>query len=727
MVRTEKLRRAAFGGRLFSYPYFTAQLPVKSLQDLPDEQRRSPLRAVVSPPRALGVVLLALCLYAAFAHGAVASGDEERLQLAIAVTAALAGALGLATGALRLAAPRLAWAGVGLLAALAAWSGVTLAWSVAPDQTWIESTRTLTDVLVLVLALCFGASHPRPVRLLADGFALVAVAVSLYALGQKLAPGVRIAGLLDLDRTGAVPRLQDPLGYWNALGMFVALGVAPVLAVAADPRRDRRLRPAAAVAAATMLVTIAFTYSRGAFVALAAALLVFALASGGSLRVLLWLGLSVAAALPAAVIGLAAAPLTTAGAALGARERAGAELLVVLGACLLALVLGAFRLLDLERRVRFGAARRRALSRGLVIAGVGVVCVLLAVAAVSSRGLTGTASHAWHSFTATRTSGVADPARLLSADSENRWGWWKEAVGAFAARPLGGWGAGAFGVVHLLYRRDTLSVQQPHSVPLQFLVETGVIGAALAMASLAALLAAAARAVRSTGERGRLVAAALLAGVAGYVVHCLYDWDWDIPAVTLPVLAFVGVLAGDLARDRQLSTRPAASRPRPATPRVRVATGLAVVLAAVALAAFAASAVLPRLAATGTQRALATAGTSAASLRAALREATNATRIDPLSDAGPRAAATLVLRDGRPQPARRDLIEAIDRQPADAANWRQLTLLYLITGEDRNALVAARRALALDPLDPTTAALAQRVELAQAPPRASATAARAGG
>ena len=69
--------------------------------------------------------------------------------------------------------------------------------------------------------------------------------------------------------------------------------------------------------------------------------------------------------------------------------------------------------------------------------------------------------------------------------------------------------------MHLLYRRDTLSVQQPHSVPLQFLAETGLIGAALALGALGSLLAVATRAVRHSGERGRTVAAALLGGGGG--------------------------------------------------------------------------------------------------------------------------------------------------------------------------------------------------------------------
>jgi hypothetical protein len=37
--------------------------------------------ALLVAPLVLAGALLALCLYAAFAHGAVAAGDEERLQL----------------------------------------------------------------------------------------------------------------------------------------------------------------------------------------------------------------------------------------------------------------------------------------------------------------------------------------------------------------------------------------------------------------------------------------------------------------------------------------------------------------------------------------------------------------------------------------------------------------------------------------------------------------------
>ena len=78
--------------------------------------------------------LLAVVLYAAFEHGAVALPAEARLQVVIAALAAAAGAAWLWTGTLRLAAPRVAIAGTALLAGFACWSGITVLWSVAPES-----------------------------------------------------------------------------------------------------------------------------------------------------------------------------------------------------------------------------------------------------------------------------------------------------------------------------------------------------------------------------------------------------------------------------------------------------------------------------------------------------------------------------------------------------------------------------------------------------------------
>jgi hypothetical protein len=342
-------------------------------------------------------------------------------------------------------------------------------------------------------------------------------------------------------------------------------------------------------------------------------------------------------------------------------------------------------------------AQARRIARGLLTgAAVALVAAILAVA-VSHRGLTGTVSHARSSFTATRTTSVTNPSRLLSADSENRWVWWKEAARAFGDRPIQGWGAGSFAVVHLLYRRDTLAVQQPHSLPLQLLSETGLVGAALGLGSLALLLAAGVAAARRQGPRAAGAAAALVAVGAAFCVHALYDWDWDIPAVTLPALIALGVV-GASAPSSARREAPVAPWPRVTPTQPSSARLAGVALTTICLAAFVASVVVPRVAAADAAHALVEASTGTpAALNQAFADARRATRLDPLSDAGLRATATIAVHRGDLSAARTALLAAVRRQPSDEQAWQELALTDLARGDRAEATAAARRVAAIDP------------------------------
>jgi tetratricopeptide (TPR) repeat protein len=267
--------------------------------------------------------------------------------------------------------------------------------------------------------------------------------------------------------------------------------------------------------------------------------------------------------------------------------------------------------------------------------------------------------------------------------------WWNEAAGASSDRPLRGWGAGSFPVVHLLYRRDALSVRQPHSVPLQFLAETGIVGAFLGVGAYALLIVAGVGTARRREGNERLLAAALVAGAVAYAVHALYDWDWDIPGVTLPVLLFLGALAGSRGRldeDEPPSTWGPAPR----------AVGL--VAATLTLCTFAVSALLPRLAGTKASSALvAASSTSQARLQAALSTAEEAARLDPLSDEGLKAAAAISANRGQPVVAESYLRRAIERDPNDVGAWEQLSNVQLQLRDQRGLGRTANRLLALDP------------------------------
>ena len=351
--------------------------------------------------------------------------------------------------------------------------------------------------------------------------------------------------------------------------------------------------------------------------------------------------------------------------------------------------------------------------------GVLVVAGVLAVA-VSSRGIGGTVSHAWHSFTATRSASNYDPGRLLSADSQNRWVWWKEAAGAFSDRPVGGWGAGSFPVTHLLYRRDTLSVAQPHSVPLQWLAETGAVGALLAIFGYGLLLVAGVRVLRRRApSRERLLMASMVAAAVAYALHAFYDWDWDIPAVTLPVMLFLGVVVGSAARGR--GSEPTTS----SGPWLRLTTLAALTLC---LCVFAVSAALPSLAASQASSAiLAAAGDSSGGVQSAQQQASTAGDLDPLSDSGPRAEATIAQRRLQLKQARAFLLEAVSREPSDSGAWESLAYTDLELGDTAAGTKAAARSLALDPRGQAAANfaghIAASVGLLQLPPKDSATAA----
>jgi hypothetical protein len=670
--------------------------------------------ALTRAPGALIVGLLLVVLYAAFAHGANTDPAEARVQIGLSALAAIAGAAWLWSGAIRVGARARALAGAGLLAAFAVWNGISLLWSVAPNQTWLELNREISYVLVLVLAIGAGASQRRPLQTVATGYLVVAFLVTLYALGQKIAPGLQIAGLIDLNQTATFARLQAPLDYWNALALFLVFAVPIALVIARDRELPRGMRMASLLAVELMLIVILLTYSRGGLVALVVVVAVTLAFGGAWLKTLLLLAVAAVAAVPAVWMALSVHSLSGANVALSARESAGGEFALVLLASL-ALLYGVGRiLLDRDVQIELTPERRQRALR-LAAVGVGfVVVVALIAVALSSRGLTGTVSHAWHSFTTPHaTANVNVP--NVSVSSGNRWVWWKNAVGAWSDRPFAGWGAGSFQVVDLLYSSaSNLSVHDAHSVPLQWLAETGFVGAALAVGAFALLLIAGVEATRRKTGTERAFAAALLAAGVAYAIHAFYDWDWELPGVTFPVLVLLGALAGSAMGRRTWRARE----------RTASARGLALGASTFVLCVYAVSVLLPSLAATKASAALTQAGatSSRAELLHAVGTAQLASRLDPLSDEGLKAAASISVSLGHPVQARSYLLQAVGRDPSDELAWEQLANLERGLRDVRAARQAIARVLALDPRGAMGRRLALNLQELRTPPNDSATA-----
>src|SRR4051794_22457138 len=627
------------------------------------------------PALVVALGLGAAIAYAAFADGAIALPMEARLQVGIAGLALLTLAALLFAPGMRAAADPLGWAGLAVLGLFAVFTGLSFAWSIAPDGTWGELNRVLAYLLVAVVALVCGASLARPLERAALGFLAIAVAVALYALAGKAIPGVHI-GPLDFNHTQFFSRLRAPLAYWNALALFCVLAVPIALRAASDRRR------AALVSAVLLVTTIGLTYSRGGVASLVVALVVFLALGPDRLRGTVVAAAAVIGAAPALVVGFTRHDLTTD--AVPVAHRTGDGLLFLATLLVGIAVALAIDHLVAPRTARLAQLRRgRAVAVGGIAAAVAVVLVVAGLAA-SDRGVTGTISHGFDSFKSVKFERQNDPARILQTNSGNRWVWWSEAAGAWADRPFAGWGAGSFPLLHPRYRHNALEVLQPHSVPLQFMAELGLVGALLALGGLGLLTAAAfRRGLTPTSPEGRY-GAALLAGVAAWLVHMWFDWDWDIPGVTLPLFAFLGLLAARRTR-RTFNVGPGA----------RVA---ALALGTALLAAVAISAALPSLARDHTQNA--TAALAASNYTEAVRQADIARRLDPVAVDALLLEARAAGRRGQFTLASQLLTDAVHRQPDNPNVWLGVARLELARGDIPAMRAAARRMLVLDPVAP---------------------------
>ena len=652
------------------------------------------LRGPDSPASLLLLALLASLAWACFAHGAIPVADEAPLQAWLALVAIGTFAVWLWDGGLRLAAPRLAWAGVALLAAFAAWTFATLAWGVAPDRTWAELNRAIAYALVAVLGIALGASHREAVQRIAGGYLLIAVAAALYALAGKIAPAV-------LD-TAELARLRVPLDYTNALALTCALAIPLALRLAVDAGRSLRARLAVQGALLVLVVTMVLTYSRGGIVAAVAGVAVTVWLGNARVRTLVHLGLALVAAAPPLAWAVSRPDLTYDYVPVDKRSAEGAVLGLILLVALALLVTVTRAVPSIESRIEVSVERARQLGRlAALAAGVCLVSLLIGMA-LSERGLTGTISRQLGASSSEERS--ADPGRLLSASSGNRSAWWGEARGAWADRPVGGWGAGSFPVTHLYRREDRSDVRHPHSLPLELLAETGLVGALLAYGGIVLLVVAGVGGVRrlpAGAERG--FAAALCAGAVAWLVHGVADWTWDVPGVTLPALVFLGVVAGRASAE---DTPPA---PDAVAGRSWWRRGIVLGAATLALALYAVSALAPAVADhLGSRSVESLQGPSPGSeeLARAARDAQIAADLNPLASEPLVVSAAVAGRRGQRLQARGFLLDATRREPWSVAAWTALARQQLVVGDIDAARRAAARALELDPQGPQAARVA---------------------
>ncbi len=591
---------------------------------------------------------------------------------------------------------------VGLMLAFTALTALSVVWSVQPDDSFKDAGRMLaySGVFGAAVAIARVASDRWPAIL--GGLALAAVIVCGYALLTKIFPG-KIAPV------NMYARLEEPYGYWNALGLTAAMGAICCMWLGARRSGHALLSALAYPAMGLLLCTLMLAYSRGALLALGIGLVLWfcivplrlrgaaVLLAGGALA-----GVVVAWAF--ATHGLSAEDVT-----LAERATAGHQL----GAFVLAMVL----LLTLIG-LAFGFLTSRSQPSPVTRQRVGAILLtLILLAAIagagalahSRRGLTGSISHAVDALTNPDAQPPPNTPGRLTAVASVRARYWKEALEVFSAHPALGAGASGFQTAQLRYRTvATLEVRNAHGFAVQTLADLGAIGLALALMLALAWMVAAGRATHpfnrrfSLGRRSRsphpdpaaykperIAMLSMLCLVVVFGVHSFVDWTWYVPGDACVALLCAGWLAG---RGPLTLARTGLVRPR-SLRQVGYARGAvtAVALVGALLAAWAQW--QPQRSANASQQALVQL---ASDPKGALASAQAGTSRDPLSAQALFTLSTVEQASGRPALARATLQRAVHLQPSNPQTWLALAR-YDLASNPAAALKELQAAIYLNP------------------------------
>ncbi len=591
---------------------------------------------------------------------------------------------------------------LGAFAALVAWIGLSVLWSTGPDLSWVAFDVAALYLLVMA-AVGSLPGGPRQIRLAVRGFALIVLVVSAYAFFGKVAPDV-------VTHAHLFARLRAPVGYWNVLAALIVMALPAYLVTASRGWRQPWVRGLAASAIVLLLLTYFFTFSRGGYVALGVALIVyFALATR---RLSAFVSLAIPLVSTAAVLlqvrGLGTLFATTTDDQLRAVQ--GHQLAVWSAVALVLAGVAQVAVAYAERRWTLSARQTRVVGT-VVIAVVVLAPLAFGTFSIVRHGGVGWVADQYHAAL-TETSYTNSVRRLTSLGTSGRIPWYREAIRGFSHHPLAGTGAGTFGITDELYRVTTFEAKHSHSQWLNVLTELGVVGFALFLVAVCGLLVAVFRhAGRDRDDPCRSLLAACQAAIAAFVVHLSIDWGWDMASITLAFLLLAGVSAS-YVRDRHVKAAaapeapdaaasgvapgiPAGSTiPHPGSPSLTVR-----VFATCAVLFVVASWALPYF----SERATISAQDqlSRGQVAAAEAAARRAAALDPLSVDPLLTLADVQAQQGDPDAAAATLQRAVRLQPHYYKPYYQMGTLLLESFHDEAAARAwYLKALELNPMHP---------------------------
>jgi O-Antigen ligase len=604
---------------------------------------------------------------------------------AFAATALLAWGVvlvGLATGALpRSAVPRPAIVGGLLIGGFAGLTALSITWASDNGRAFEDTVRALAYVGVFALVVVT-AERSRAGPWL-RGLAIGLVAIAALALLARFEPG--LFGNPDADLREVLPaasgRLTYPIGYWNGLAAAMATAIVLLgwLAVGASSRLGRAL---AFAALPIVMLALWATDSRGGIVAAGVAFAVLLAFGPRRLALVVNMALGAVAGTVLVVFATGRDALFEFPGTPAAEAEAGSMLLLTL----LVVLAGGLIRFALDRRL--GSLEMRLSRRSLAIAAaVATIAALAAIVAIDPV-------QRFEDFKQPPNGdeiGSREP-DLLRSGGSGRYQFWEVAVDAYGDAPLGGLGSGGYGPYWLEHREYPLAATRAHSLAFESLAELGIGGLALVVGFFGTAAVSAVRRSRLPHPVPEIGPA--MAVVTVGVLAAAVDWTWDLPAVFVPTVVAVALLAGPATLPTEAEARavPAGGEVRS---RRRFAGGVAVLLVAW-LSICAAGLLLLSDHSLEVSRDAAARG----DLDAAIEAAANARDLEPWAAEPRTQLALLYERAGEDTEALESMQEAIERAPRDFELHLVVSRLQLAEGDYQGFTDSIARAYLLNPLDP---------------------------
>jgi len=574
---------------------------------------------------------------------------------------------------------------IALFALYVAWSYLSISWAGAPGGALDGSNRALLYLLVFTLfAILPWNAHTALLGLLA------------FALGVGTIAAVLLFRLAGADHVKALViegRLAAPTGYFNSSVALFMIGSLVSTSLSVRRELPALLRGLLIALGCACLQLAVIGQSRGWLFTLPLVLVIAVLLSRNRFR------FAVAAVIPAVATVVPIHRLLgvfvgrTPVALNHAAERAGKAALLL---CVAALVLGT-AVAWAEQRVpppRLSARGRRTLGASLVALAFALG---IAGAFVATHGdPVGFVKRQWNGFSQPETGGASSHFDTVGS---GRYDFWRVALDAVIAYPVGGLGQDNFADYYITRRRSNEEPAWPHSLELRLLACTGLVGFGLFVAFLVFALIESVRGVRFPDGLGPAPCAVALLPLVDWLLHGSVDWFWEMPALSGPALGFLG-MAVALGRpappaatgDAEGDQDPVESQPRRFPPRRALVAigGVALVAAAVVLS-------FPYL---SVQEVAVASALGSRNPRAALSDFALAARLNPLSPDPGRLGGTLALENGLYAEAEQRYQQAIDREPGGWYAWFGEGLAASALGDEATAAHALRVAAQIEKQQP---------------------------